>query len=320
MEIAPPSEQRKQIAEIEKQTKEANQLSSITTVTTNVHGDEIVVTTTTPHEQKMFSSKTDWRVRAISSTNLHLRTNHIYVSSEDIKESGFTYILPKNVLKKFICIADLRTQIAGYLYGVSPRDNPQVKEIRCIVIPPQWGTHQQVQMPNQLPEHEYLKDLEPLGWIHTQPNELPQLSPTDVIQHSKILSENKGWDGEKSIILTCSFTPGSCSLTAYRLSPAGFEWGKVNREGSNHSGYSPSFYEKVQMLLSDFFLGFFMVPDTGSWNYNFSGVKHSPSMKFGVKLDTPREFYHESHRPAHFLLFTSEQTEESAIDKEDLFT
>ena len=25
--------------------------------------------------------------------------------------------------------------------------------------------------------HEYLSELEPLGWIHTQPNELPQLSP-----------------------------------------------------------------------------------------------------------------------------------------------
>ena len=33
-------------------------------------------------------------------------------------------------------------QIAGYLYGVSPPDNPQVKEIRCVVIVPQWGTHQ----------------------------------------------------------------------------------------------------------------------------------------------------------------------------------
>ena len=65
-------------------------------------------------------------MRAISATNLHLRTNHIYVSSDDIKETGYTYILPKNVLKKFICISDLRSQIAGYMYGVSPPDNPQV--------------------------------------------------------------------------------------------------------------------------------------------------------------------------------------------------
>ena len=86
---------------------------------------------------------------------------------------GLRYVLPKNMLKHFICISDLRTQIAGYLYGVSPPDNAQVKEIRCIVIVPQVGNHQAVTLPHQLPDHDYLEDLEPLGWIHTQPNETP---------------------------------------------------------------------------------------------------------------------------------------------------
>ena len=44
-------------------------------------------------------------------------------------------------------------------------------------MPPQWGNHQQVNLPASLPEHDYLKDLEPLGWLHTQPNELPQMAP-----------------------------------------------------------------------------------------------------------------------------------------------
>ena len=52
----------------------------------------------------------------------------------------------------------------------------QVKEIRSIVMVPQHGTHQAVNLPTALPEHEYLNDLEPLGWIHTQPNELLQMS------------------------------------------------------------------------------------------------------------------------------------------------
>ncbi len=47
--------------------------------------------------------------------------------ADDIRETGYTYVMPKNLLKKFICVADLRTQIAGYLYGVSPPDNPQVR-------------------------------------------------------------------------------------------------------------------------------------------------------------------------------------------------
>ena len=71
----------------------------------------------------------------------------------------------------------LLLQVSGYLYGVSPPDNPQVKEIRCVVMPPQWGNHQMVNLPHNLPEHDYLRDLEPLGWLHTQPNEQPQMAP-----------------------------------------------------------------------------------------------------------------------------------------------
>jgi len=137
-----------------------------------------------------------------------------------------------------------------------------------------------------------------------------------------MLQDNGKWDPEKAIIITCSFTPGSCSLTAYRTTPPGFEWGKANREQmSNYQGFAPVFYEKVQMLLSDFFLGFFMVPDIGSWNYNFMGVKHSPNMKYGIKLDNPKEFYHEMHRPAHFLNFSTVDTvTEPTVDKEDLYS
>lgn len=137
MEIAPPSLQRQQIAEVEKQAREQSQLTSTTTRTANVHGDEMLVTTTSQYEQQVFGGRTDWRVRAISATNLHLRTNHIYVSSDDLQDGGYTYVLPKNVLSKFITVSDPRTQIAGYLYGVSPPDNDQVKEIRCIVLAPQ---------------------------------------------------------------------------------------------------------------------------------------------------------------------------------------
>lgn len=322
-EITPPSQQRQQIAEIEKQSLEANQVTAVTTRTTNVHGEELIVTTTSPYEQSTFGSKTDWRVRAISATNLYLRVNHIYVNSEDIKETGYTYIMPKNILKKFICIADLRTQISGYLYGISPPDNPQVKEIRCIVMPPQWGTHQQVHLPSALPEHDFLTDLEPLGWMHTQPNELPQLSPQDLTSHAKVLENNKQWDGEKCIVLTCSFTPGSCSLTAYKLTPSGYEWGRINKDtGSNPHGYLPTHYEKVQMLLSDRFLGFYMIPDNGPWNYNFMGVRHASGMKYGVKLGTPREYYHEDHRPTHFLEFSNMEEGETIAegDREDTFS
>ena len=128
------------------------------------------------------------------------------------------------------------------------------------------------------------------------------------------MSENKAWEPDKTITITCSFTPGSCSLTAYKLTASGFEWGKANSDkgAQNPHGYSPSHYTKVQMLLSDRFLGFYMVPDTGSWNYNFMGMKHSANMMYGLKLQNPREFYHEVHRPVHFLEFSN--MEQAAVE------
>jgi pre-mRNA-processing factor 8 len=86
-------------------------------------------------------------------------------------------------------------------------------------------------------------------------------------------------------------------------------------------GYSPTHYEKVQLLLSDRFMGFYMVPDAGSWNYNFMGVKHSSSMKYGLRLANPREFYHEVHRPTHFNEFAQlEEGGDTGVDMENHFT
>ena len=318
-DITPPSLQRQQIAEIEKQAREGAAATATTTKTVNVHCEEVIVTTTSPYEQAAFGSKTDWRVRAISASNLHLRINHIYVNSEDISEDGYTYVMPKNLLKKFVCIADLRTQVAGYLYGVSPPDHPQVKEIRCIVMPPQWGNHQIVNLPNSLPEHDYLIDMEPLGWLHTQPHESVQMAPGDVAAHAKMLENFTPWDGERCITMTAAFTPGSISLTAFKLTPQGYEWGRENVDAATSvgAGYSPACYEKVQMLLSDRFMGFFMVPDAGSWNYNFQGTKFNANGSYGLKLANPKEFYSEVHRPTHFLEFSTLEDSPPEVDVED---
>jgi hypothetical protein len=310
MEIAPPSEQRNEIAEIEQQTQqEKSALLQVTTRTTNVHGEEIISTNLTPHERKTFASRTDWRVRAQAATNLHLRTNHIYVLSDGIKETGFTYILPKNVLKKFITIADLRTQVAALIYGVAPADNPHVLEIRMLALPPQVASHQAVTLPQQTPQHESIAGMMPLGFVHTTHDdpEAPPFSPFDIIQQARLLADNRDWDGERCVTISVTFTPGSVSLAAYRLTPAGFEWGKTNRDTTgNFQGFSPALFERVPLLLSDRFLGAFLVPDGGLWNLNFMGVKHSVSMKYGMALGHPRPFYDELFRPSHFLSFATE--------------
>ena len=64
------------------------------------------------------------------------------------------------------------------------------------------------------------------------------------------MSEHSTWDGEKTVIITCSFTPGSCSLTAYKLTPSGFEWGRTNTDKSNNpKGYLPRYVMTTRLVI-----------------------------------------------------------------------
>eukprot|EP00747_Dinoflagellata_sp_TGD_P157834 gnl/TRDRNA2_/TRDRNA2_177774_c4_seq2.p2 gnl/TRDRNA2_/TRDRNA2_177774_c4~~gnl/TRDRNA2_/TRDRNA2_177774_c4_seq2.p2 ORF type:complete len:327 (+),score=-24.78 gnl/TRDRNA2_/TRDRNA2_177774_c4_seq2:2204-3184(+) len=322
-EITPPSQQQQNIADIEKQAKQLTEITVVTTKTYDKHGNEIIVTTTSPYEQQTVISKSDWRMCAISATNLHLRLNHLSIISEDTKD-GYTYILPKNLLKRFICISDLRIQIAGFIFGLESSENHYIREIRCILMPPQWGNYQRVNLPLHIPTDHRLEELEPLGWIHTRPNDLKEMAQSDFTAFVHMLSVIPTWNGEKCISITVAFTPGSCSITAYRVTTQGFEAMKKTNEythlDESCKQYKTNYYEKVPIVLSNELQGYFMVPEMGSWNYNFMGVKFTLDMTYKVKPATPKEFYHEVHRPVHFLeFFASEKPTELEVDRDNLF-
>ena len=97
------------------------------------------------------------------------------------------------------------------------------------------------------------------------------------------------------------------SLSSYKLTPQGYNWGikqsgDVSAVTANPEGYGPMLYEKASLLLSDKFSGFFLVPE-GSWNYNFAAVKWSQHMQYSLRLENPRSFYDATHRSQHFLAF-----------------
>ena len=361
MEVAPPSQQRQQIAEIEKQARAQSQVTETTTRSTNIHGEEIITTTQTNYESAAFAARSDWRQRAVNSETLLRRTEHMRTDTRDLGEEGITYVIPKNVLRRFVAISDVRTQVAGFMYGSAPKDAPDVREVRCIVLPPQVGSQSDVKLPDALPSHPALAGLEPLGWIHSQQRESPHLSPVDVQAHAALLKRSedasassssssaaaasgagavRAWDPEESVVATCSFTLASVTLSAHKVTKAGIEWARGEGGGAvaaaaaassaapDVKGFKTDFYEKAQLTLTDAIRGFFLVPDEGSWNYFFQGVKFTPAIRYGLKLDVPLEFYHEKHRPAHFLQFASMEGDgdgglgalgDAGIDRDDVF-
>lgn len=369
-EIAAPSVQRQQMAAVEKaaadQAATQAQMTARTTSSVDKHGQLLVVTTTTNYEQASFASRTDWRARALAASQLHLRTQHVYVPAAGVLPGAATYVLPKNLLRKLITIADLRTQVAALLYGRSPPDNAAVFEIRALVIPPQTGTHTRVNLPARLPSHELLRQsaaddtiihdteldgaldgslggggaLWPLGWIHTSPTDVGGMTGADVVTTARGLADGGGWAPDRTSAVTVAFTPGSVSLSAHQLTAAGYEWGRAHRAdadgglsgGGDDAGGIAGLYDRVQLLLSDKFLGVFLVPDDGGgggggagvWNYNFMGVRFNPAADYAVRLGVPLEFYDEAHRPTHFLNFAAVEGDDGGVlaveaDREDVF-
>lgn len=57
-------------------------MTAVTTKTQNVHGDELIVTTTSPYEAEVFASRADWRVRSAArhqnQRGCHVSWPHIH--------------------------------------------------------------------------------------------------------------------------------------------------------------------------------------------------------------------------------------------------
>ncbi|EKX72952.1 pre-mRNA splicing factor prp8 family member protein [Theileria equi strain WA] len=302
MEISTPDAQRQEIEQ------NANELAtkSVTTRTVNVHGEEIIVTTQSPHEQKVFASKTDWRSRCLASGSLHLRYKHMYVSNI---QSADTLVIPKNLLKMLLSVSDLRTQIAVYLYAEKQNvdEEENLWKVVCMVLVPQVGSHKSVDLPRQCPQHESLKHLTPVGWLFTRPSE-GEIPVQALENHSRMMNDF-GWD-TNALLTTCTFTPGSCAIAAYKLLSMDIPKG----EDANTS----SLLDQVQVLVSETFMGFFLVPMDGAWNYNFMGAKHSSHMQYQLHVEIPKPFYDPVHRPIHFLQF-AQSSDMKGFDAESHF-
>jgi len=51
-------------------------------------------------------------------------------------------------------------------------------------------------------------------------------------------------------------------------------------------------------------------------------MKHSVTMKYDLKLENPKDFYHEAHRPGHFLQFSTMEdivAETAGAERENVF-
>ncbi|KAL6928706.1 hypothetical protein ACO0SA_002035 [Hanseniaspora valbyensis] len=316
-------ERKKQIESSETFDKE-NGEGVVKTKTVNQQGEEIVVVASANYETQSFSSKDEWRSRALANSFLPLRLKNVFVTETEFIETKPVYILPRNILNKFIEISDTKSQIAGLIYGKNDEES-NIKEINTLVILPQLGNSRFVSMCKNLPENvPYLDSngLELLGWIHTYTGEEMKFMPSqDVSIHSKIFASV---DMDCIDIIVFSST-GSVSINGFTLTEDGFVWGvnNDNLQQEDPEGFEPEFSEFAQIILSDKITGNFMTPKKSIWNYAFMGSEYDETMNYSLSVDVPVQFYDEIHRSIHFSQFKEIAENEDDVDlepeQEDVF-
>ena len=89
----------------------------------------------------------------------------------------------------------------------------------------------------------------------------------------------------QTVTMTVSFTSGSVSLATWALTPQGYKWGAENKDtGSDQSqGFQTSMGEKCQLLLSDRIRAYFLVLESGIWNFSFTGSAFSSGEEGGAR-------------------------------------
>ena len=150
------------------------------------------------------------------------------------------------------------------------------------------------------------------------------MSPAEAITAASILDKNKEVvnDSLNFTSIVISYPPGSCTIRAFRLTEDGLKWGTQNRETKDRAiGFEDVFFDKVPVVLTETYNGFFMIPQGIEWNLNFQSLKLLEHETYDVDLGTPLPFFDQRHRPNHFLKFVEDLIGEdtASIDIENNF-
>lgn len=304
------------------------------------------------------SSASSWRHRAlVDAAVLNERTAVVVDTAGGLTTaSSDQLIFPESLIQKLLSCCDVQTQCRAYLFGHALPHAPHIKEVMCVMLPPQSSSARVTRTPDRIPyDAAALREsgLSFLGMLRVGEAE-PHIHTHDVALQVQLRRTHAAMPvaGEAVVVMqtTTTTTMGGgraetagVTMRCFSLTPAALEWGGGGDEKDEEAGVdggggrggcraalkkSPaeadvSHYRPSRAMLSREAQGFFLVPVERMWNYLFRGALWNEHSTFDVVVDEPLHFFDAAHRPEHFYNFLrlGGEREEAvdAMDEADLF-
>ncbi|CBH14584.1 PRP8 protein homologue [Trypanosoma brucei gambiense DAL972] len=269
------------------------------------------------------TSASNWRARSLANATVFGEGTTVEIDHSGVTGSSDQLIFPQELLKILFPCFDVQAQFCAYLFGQTLPDSPNVKEVLCIMVPPQKSSAVEYTTPSCIPhDHPTLTEnhLSLLGVLRCSGGE-PSIHSRDVAIHGRLLACNEGLQTEGLTTVVVGVSQDGIGIRCYTTTREGISWAleeyshALQREPTE---VPPLHVIPARVTLSTELQGFFLVPTDNGWNHTFRGAAWREDTTFDVRVDTPQFFFFATHRPDHFLNFARLTEEEATIDMADL--
>jgi pre-mRNA-processing factor 8 len=223
-------------------------------------------------------------------------------------------------------VMDVQMEMIAYMFGQKVPQTPNVFEVVCLMVPPQFGSLYDCQTPDKIPfDTAEIRgnNLELIGVVRCGGG-TPVLHTKDVALHGRLIVANEGLqlvtpdnsssEIEAPVLVTTvvGLADGALTLENFGITESGLRWGKENFERVLAPEQEPGEVDADHMTpcraaCSPTLQGFFLVPrgvEGRNWNTLFNGrVTWRATGTFSVEAGQPDEYFASNHRPEHFRNF-----------------
>lgn len=264
----------------------------------------------------------NWRPRSLADAAFLDENTIITVDTAGATGASDQLIFPEETIQKLLACCDVKVQCCAYMFGHALPDSPNIKEVLCVMIPPQFGTAVESRTPPRIPfDAPPLQEgnLSFLGIMRIGESEA-QLTSHDLALQARALEVNEGMVPKGFLTAVLEMSEEGVIVRCYSTTAEGIAWAqqqyevllKKTPEAADAAHFSP-----CRGTLSTEARGFFLVPAERAWNYFFKGALWRENTEFYVVVDLPLPFFDPLHRPDHFTNFARIGEAAGAVDVAD---